>query len=863
MLKNLWFQLHWLLGITAGVVLAVVGLTGGVLSFEDDILRALNPGVMTVAPRGDAPAPPELLARIQAANPDRTVTALSVSADPADAARVTFAPPPQPDGAPPGGPRARGITRYVDPYTGDLLGEPRGQDFFRFTMQLHRWLAAGDVGKQIVGASTVALIVLAATGLYLRWPRTILTWRNWFRIDIARKGRNFLWELHSVIGTWVLVPYLIMSLSGLYWSYEWYRGALYDMTGTPRPQGGGGPGGGGAPGGGAREGGAGRAAPAGPVLNPAGAWAVFRAEAGDFATVTLRLPARPGQPYEFRYQEPDPPHERANNTLIVDPAGTVREHRRYRDLPAGQKFMGSIFPLHSGSFFGTAGLVLFMLSSLLMPLFAITGWMLYLDRRARKRAVRAARAQAPIADAAAAAPVLIGFASQSGTAERIAWQTAGTLQAAGMPVSVAPLGQLTAGQLAAAGRALFVISTFGEGEPPDLTRGFARRVMGGAASLDRLRYGVLALGDRQYERFCGFGREFEAWLRRHGAQPLFDRVDVDNADGGALRHWQGHLGLLAGVSDLPDWTRPAYDRWRLAERRLLNPGSAGWPCYHLDLTPLDSVSRAWQAGDIAEIGPRNAPQRVADFLRAAGFDGAVPVEKDGATLPLSEAIARSLLPEADAPRATTAQELADGLAALPHREYSIASIPTDGGVQLLVRRMQRPDGAPGLGSGWLTEQAAPGAEVALRVRRNPGFHGPEDGRPLLLIGNGTGIAGLRAHLKERLRNGHRRNWLIFGERNIATDFFYRDEIEAWRAAGEIARLDLAFSRDQTTRIYVQDRLRAAGDALREWVAEGAAIYVCGSLEGMAPAVDAALSDLLGAETVEDLRATGRYRRDVY
>ncbi len=285
MLKNLWFQLHWLLGITAGVVLAVVGLTGGTLSFEDDLLRAINPGVMTVAPRSEVPSPPLLLARIQAANPDRTVTALSVYADPAAAARVTFAPPLAPDGATPGGPRARGITRFVDSYTGVLLGEPRGQDFFRFTMQLHRWLAAGEVGKQIVGASTVALIVLACTGLYLRWPRTVLNWRNWFRIDMARKGRNFLWALHSVIGTWVLVPYLIMSLTGLYWSYEWYRGALYDMTGTPRPQGGGGPGGG-MPAGGPREGGAGRAAPAGPELDPAGAWAVFRAEAGEFAAVT-------------------------------------------------------------------------------------------------------------------------------------------------------------------------------------------------------------------------------------------------------------------------------------------------------------------------------------------------------------------------------------------------------------------------------------------------------------------------------------------------------------------------------------------------------------------------------------------------
>lgn len=851
MLKNLWFQLHWLLGITAGVVLAVVGITGGILSFEDDILRAINPGVMTVTPRGAPLAPADLLVRIEAGNPGQAVTALSLSADPGDAARVTFAPPPAPPGQP--APRGRGVTRHVDPYTGDLLGEPQGQAFFRFTMQLHRWLAAGDVGKQIVGASTVALIVLASTGLYLRWPRRVLNWRAWFRIDPARTGRNFLWDLHSVIGTWVLVPYLVMSLTGLYWSYEWYRGALFDMTGTPRPQGG--------PGGGGAGGEAPRLAPAGPAIDPAAAWAIFAAESGSFSNVTMRLPARSGQPYEFRYQEPDPPHERASNTLIVEATGTVREHRRYRDLPTGQKLMGSIFPLHSGSFFGTAGLVLFMLSSLLMPLFAITGWMLYLDRRGRKCAARAAaRALAP-AVPAAAEPVLIGFASQSGTAERLAWQSAAMLQAAGLPVAVEPLAKLDAGRLAQAGQALFVVSTFGEGEPPDLARGFARRVMGQAVPLDGLRFGLLALGDRRYERFCGFGTALEQWLRRQGAKPLFDRVEVDDADGGALRHWQSHLGLMAGVADLPDWTRPAYDRWRLAERRLLNPGSAGWPCYHLEFEAFDPALPVWEAGDIAEIGPCNAEDRVADFLRQAGFQGDEPVLRDGRTQTLAALAARSLLPDSAA--AATPQALADALAPLPHREYSIASIPEDGRLHLLVRRMRRPDGTPGLGSGWLTEGAQPGAEVAMRIRSNPGFHGPEDGRPLLLIGNGTGIAGLRAHLKRRICAGHRRNWLIFGERNAACDFFYRDEIEAWRDAGFIARLDLAFSRDRTDRVYVQDRLQAAGAAVRDWIGAGAAVHVCGSLQGMAPAVDATLAGLLGAESLEALIAAGRYRRDVY
>jgi sulfite reductase (NADPH) flavoprotein alpha-component len=177
--------------------------------------------------------------------------------------------------------------------------------------------------------------------------------------------------------------------------------------------------------------------------------------------------------------------------------------------------------------------------------------------------------------------------------------------------------------------------------------------------------------------------------------------------------------------------------------------------------------------------------------------------------------------------------------------------------------MRRADGKPGLGSGWLTAHAPEGAEIAARVRTNRAFHGPRDDRPLILIGNGTGLAGLRAHLKARAALGRRRNWLVFGERTAAHDYFHRDEIEAWRAGGVLQRLDLAFSRDQDRKVYVQHRLMEAADALRAWVADGAAIHVCGSLEGMSSDVHATLTAVLGAETMERLADEGLYRRDVY
>lgn len=418
-------------------------------------------------------------------------------------------------------------------------------------------------------------------------------------------------------------------------------------------------------------------------------------------------------------------------------------------------------------------------------------------------------------EAAATSPesaLLVVHASQTGQAEQYADRTAAQLRGAGLDVRELPLAELSAEALASARRILFLVSTTGEGDAPDNAGAFMRRVMAAERPLPDLRYGLLALGDSDYDNFCAFGRRLDHWLQHQGAQPLFDRVEVDNGDPGALRHWQQLLRQCVAGTELADWETPAYAPWTLVERRLLNPGSAGGPCFHLALAPPADVPLEWTAGDIAEIGPRRNAQD-------------------------------------ETP--------------LPHREYSIASLPADGALHLLVRQVVREDGSLGLCSGWLTKHAAIGDSIDLRIRRNAGFHPPADGRPLLLVGNGTGLAGLRALLKARIAAGHHRNWLVFGERNAAVDAFHGRELEAWHAAGQLERLDRVWSRDGGACRYVQDRLRECAAGVRAWVEQGAAIYVCGSLEGMAPGVHAALIDALGEDTLERLTEEGRYRRDVY
>jgi len=402
---------------------------------------------------------------------------------------------------------------------------------------------------------------------------------------------------------------------------------------------------------------------------------------------------------------------------------------------------------------------------------------------------------------------IVAFASQTGNAEELARHSADSLRLAGIPVRLRELADLGAADLQAADRLLFVVSTYGEGDPPDSAARFADRVIGQDLPLARLHYALLALGDSSYAHFCGFGKELDQWLRRQGAQVLCERIEVDRLDGAAIDAWRHQLSHLAGTSDAPDWNAPAFADWRLAERRLLNPGSAGAPVHHLELEPLDAVLPQWQSGDLAQIVAPGDPQP---------------------------------------------------------REYSIASITADGRVHLLVRLHLRPNGSHGAVSGWLTTQAQAGARIRMRLREHRRFRLEQNAeRPLILIGNGTGIAGLRSHLKARAASGNGPNWLLFGERHVASDFHYREDIDGWLASGVLQRADLAFSRDQPQRRYVQHCLLEAGDTLRAWVAEGAAIYVCGSLKGMAEEVDTALAQLLGRAALDDLGSVGRYRRDVY
>lgn len=846
--KQIWFQLHWFVGITAGTVLIVIGLSGAVFAFHEELLGWFNPGTSSVPVRADAQPlqAPQLLQALRARGEERAIQRITVRAEAGSAPQVSFQPPKG---------QRRGVTVFVDPYTGAQLPAQKGAEFFDWAERLHRWLLLPrDDGKPVTGTLAGLLVLLSLSGLYLRWPRKPWNCRHWLLLDTRLKGRSFVWNLHAVVGTWALVVYVMLASTGMYWAFDSLRSTVDGWAGVPpraaavkRP--------------------AGEPAPRTPELAPA--WQTFQGLAPGWQFAQLRLPERAGDPVQISWFDASASHERARNQLRVALDGQIQRDERYADLPAGRRAVGAIYPLHMGTYFGLPGRIIVTLASLLMPLFAVTGWLLYLDRRRKARAVaRERQALGGMAmEPAGTGNVLVAHASQTGHAERLALRTAAALRDAGVAATLVPLAQLDAEQLRHHGRALFIASSFGDGEAPDTARRFARLVESASAgTLRPLHYGLLALGDSQYTRFCGFGRTLDHHLQRLGAQPLFPRIEMDGEDGAAWALWQGalagHFGTAQQLPDAPP--APAFADWTLTQRALCNPASLGAPLHAITLAPPPTLGATWRAGALVEVIAHHAPDTVTRWLQRQGLDGNATVQWQRMERSLQAVLATSVLPQpGDLPANASAQTVADALQPLAPRSYSVASLPADGHVQLLVRQA-RHDAGLGVASGWLTAHAPLGGSVALRLVDNMAFSPLDAGDvPAIFIGNGSGYAGLRGHLLARIRTGQHRNWLLFGERQRAHDGYAEAEATAWLQTGQMARADFVYSRDQAQRRYVQDALRDSADTLRAWLDEGAVLFICGSLQGMAAGVDTVLQELLGREPLDTLIAQGRYRRDVY
>ncbi len=375
-------QVHSVVGLVLALIWALVGITGATMSFEDEIEAGLNSDIMRV----DASAtrrltPDELVARLQDAGDFGTVSAVTMASDPSAAARIRFA-------RSEGGSRPSSV--YVDPYNGHVLGSPRGEDFFATVRKLHRWLLLpGDgngIGRKITGTAAICLIVMLISGLVLRWPHRARSVKMWLKPNLGLRGRGLHRSLHAVIGTWVLPVYLVMTLTGLWYSFEWYKAGANWLLARPqataaamqpKP----------ARGAAASEG---KADTKSTETKPLGfdrVWTAYlQQENNDYGRALLTLPAGAGTAVRVRSWSRDSSLESVRDEFRIDAVtGRVISSDRYADKTFGERVLAGVLDIHRGAILGWPGKLAFMLAAAMMPLFVVTGLLLYLSRRRHRR----------------------------------------------------------------------------------------------------------------------------------------------------------------------------------------------------------------------------------------------------------------------------------------------------------------------------------------------------------------------------------------------------------------------------------------------------------------------------------------------
>jgi sulfite reductase (NADPH) flavoprotein alpha-component len=543
---------------------------------------------------------------------------------------------------------------------------------------------------------------------------------------------------------------------------------------------------------------------------------------------------------------------------------------------------------------------------------------------------------APARDISAAAPkpstppITVLYGSQSGNAEGLAKRLVDTLGRHDIPAVLLDMIDCKPQQLQAAHTLLVVVSTQGEGDPPDRALAFWELLNSRKApKLAHVKFSVLALGDSSYAKFCETGKQFDARLEALGAQRLHPRVDCDvDFEAPASAWMEAVLGnlprgnasspslmSLADTGQSPIRVATAYTRKNpfnaelLVNQRLTVTGSTK-DVRHIELSLAGSGIR-YEPGDAIGVVPRNDGERVQELLDALPYAPDAVVEFDSGAMPLNRALQERLdiglvdrafmdrygaavnarldkwvegsevvdVVREHPPRGLDATGFAKLLRPLAQRLYSIASslnaTPDEAHLTVGVIEYQARGGQRrGVVSGLLAALTDEGASVPIYLHRNGGFRLPAADAPIIMIGPGTGIAPFRAFVAERAATGARgRNWLFFGDRCFETDFLYQTDWLDWRKQGVLTRIDVAFSRDQDQKIYVQDRLRENGAEVWKWLNDGAHVYVCGDAQRMAPDVHAALMDIVrrhgshseeqAVEYLAQLQRDRRYQRDVY
>ncbi|ANF57749.1 assimilatory sulfite reductase (NADPH) flavoprotein subunit [Halotalea alkalilenta] len=550
--------------------------------------------------------------------------------------------------------------------------------------------------------------------------------------------------------------------------------------------------------------------------------------------------------------------------------------------------------------------------------------------------------QAPASGTDTAFPLVILYGSQTGNAEGVAELALERAKARGFEARLADMAEFGKKDFKAPANYLIVVSTQGEGDPPDTAEGFFELINGRKApDLKGSRFSVLGLGDSSYEYFCQMGKLTDARFAELGAERILDRVDCDvDYDEPAERWIEATLDAyqaLKGESQAPQpaagFAMPtaaaapsAYSRKNPFEAEVLesiqlNGRGSLKETHHIELS-LEGSGLSYQPGDALGIVPQNDPSYVDEMLDTLAMDAehdlgegrllrdallkelevttlTRPFVKHWAELSEASELKRLLAEDAkdelrdwlygrqlidivrDYPvTGIDAPTFVSALRKLPPRLYSIASSldanPDEVHLTVGIVRYEAYGRARGgVTSTWLSDRVQPGDTVPIYIDHNKNFKLPESGdTPIIMVGPGTGIAPFRSFMQQREEDGAKGdNWLFFGDQHFESDFLYQAEWLNMRAKGLLTRLDVAFSRDQAEKIYVQDRMREKGRELYEWLENGAHFYVCGDGERMAVDVHNTLIEIAkthggrdeesATAWLRELQQAKRYQRDVY
>lgn len=425
---------------------------------------------------------------------------------------------------------------------------------------------------------------------------------------------------------------------------------------------------------------------------------------------------------------------------------------------------------------------------------------------------------------AAAAGVLVIHASQTGHAGELAGSAHRRISASGVEARLINISDLTAPMLVSAKRILLLVSTTGHGDAPDPARTFERKLMAQDLKLKSLETAVLALGDREYPDFCAFGVRLDDWLKKCGAQPLAPMVMVDDLSHDDLAIWDEVLSDIGYPRDDSEQSA-ALIAWTVIERELVANGDADGEksshgsghnasrsdgLYRIRLEPKQQAGalEKWQIGDLFEL-----------------------------TTP-------------------------DG----HKRDYSIANRDHRRGVELFVRRVALAGSGVGRGSGLLTGADQEPQEILGRIRNYDQFRPTTSQGPLLAVAAGSGWAGIRPHVIEAYENT-REIWLIFGDRGHVEGEPLLEEMRRWEKYGHLGRLDLALSRLRPRSAggagrYVQHIIADEEQSIGKFLTPSGSVVLCGGL-AMGEGVIAAISQSVGEQWIEQARAAGRWRQELY